>query len=87
MGGWGWVRIRRGNSWRHTITEQRKRVVLQIQKTPSLKGNLNNTDWWSGVWADTLDIATRETGFLYERFPEACPWDYNQITNTDFWPD
>jgi len=84
---WQYQPDRRGNSWRHTITEQRKRVVQRIQKTPSLKVDLNNLDWWSGVWVDALDIATRDTGFFYERFPEECPWDYMQITNTDFWPE
>jgi hypothetical protein len=84
---WQYQPDRRGNSWRHTITEQRRRVVQRIQKTPSLIVDLNNLDWWSGVWADTLDIATRETGFLYERFPQKCPWEYSQITSTDFWPE
>jgi hypothetical protein len=84
---WQYQPDRRGNSWRHTITEQRKRVIQRIQKTPSLKADLNTLNWWPGIWVDALDIATRETGFLYERFPQECPWEYSQITNTDFWPE
>jgi hypothetical protein len=84
---WQYQPDRRGSSWRHTISEQRKRVLQRIQKIPSLKTDLNNPDWWSGVWADALDITTRETGFLYERFPLECPWEYSQITDIDFWPE
>jgi hypothetical protein len=84
---WQFQPDRRGNSWRHTISEQRKKVVQRIIRTPSLKADLNNVDWWAGVWADSLDIATRETGFLYERFPEECPWQYSQITDIDFLPE
>ncbi len=41
----------RGNSWRRTIKEQRNRVGLCIDQTPSLKADLRNSVWWSDVWA------------------------------------
>jgi hypothetical protein len=78
---------RRGNSWRNTIREQRSRVASRLRKTPSLKADLQAPEWWSGVFADALDIATRETGFLYEAFPETCPWSFEQIIDPEFWPD
>jgi len=84
---WQYQPDRRGKSWQHTITEQRKKVAQRILNTPSLKVEVNKLDWWPGVWADALDIATRETGFLYERFPLECPWEYCQITNAEFWPE
>jgi len=78
---------RRGNSWRNTIKEQRNRVANRIKKTPSLKADLQEAEWWAGVWADALDIATRETGLLYDAFPERCPWTFEQIMDADFWPE
>lgn len=84
---WQYQPDRQGNSWRHTITEQRKRIDQRLQKTPSLKAELTNLDWWSGIWADALDIATRETGFLYERFPNDCQWTFEQIMGLDFFPN
>lgn len=78
---------RRGNSWRRTIHEQRRQVAGCLAETPSLKPNLAIPEWWAGVWADALDIATRETGRWYEAFPETCPWGFEQIINSDFWPE
>ncbi len=77
---------RQGNSWRNTIKSQRDRIARRIQKTPSLKADLNDAVWWREVWADALDIAVKETGMFYEAFPESCPWTLNQIMDADFWP-
>lgn len=75
-----------GNSWRRTIIEQRKRIAVRIKKTPSLKADLQDPEWWPSVWADALDIATRETGLWYEAFPETCLWSVDQIMDQEFWP-
>ena len=77
---------RQGNSWLRTIKVQRKGIASRLRKTPSLKPDLENEEWWEGVWAEALNIATRETGFLYEAFPESCPWAFEQIMDPDFWP-
>ncbi len=77
---------RRGNSWRNTIGEQRKRLARRIQKTPSLKSDLQDAEWWPAIWADALEIATKETGLWYDAFPESCPWTFDQIMNPEFWP-
>lgn len=77
---------RQGSSWRRTIMEQRKRVALCIRKMPSLKPDLQDSEWWSGVWVDALEIATKETGLWYDAFPESCPWTFEQIHDVDFWP-
>jgi hypothetical protein len=77
---------RQGGSWRATIREQRDRIVRRIKKTPSLKADMQDPAWWRGVWADTLDGVTKETGLGYETFPAACPWELNQIMDSDFWP-
>ena len=78
---------RRGNSWRNTIKEQRNRIANRIRKTPSLKADLQEPEWWAGVWADGLDIAVKETGLLYDDFPELRSWSFEQIMDADFWPE
>jgi len=74
----------RGNSWRRTIKEQRNRVGLCIDQTPSLKADLRNSVWWSDVWSDAVAKASQETGL--GDFSESCPWTFDQIMNPEFWP-
>ena len=75
----------RGSSWRRTIKEQRNALSLCIDKTPSLKRNLEDTLWWSGVWSDAVAKASQETRL--GDFPETCPWRFEHIMNPEFWPD
>jgi hypothetical protein len=78
---------RRGNSWRNTIEDQRKRIARRIEKTPSVKANLEDSEWWRGIWADALDTAVKETGLLYEDFPKSQSWSFEQIMDAKFWPE
>ncbi len=77
---------RQGNSWRNTIKDQRDRIARRLRKTPSLKADLDDGEWWRGVWADALDITVKETSLFYDAFPETCPWTLEQIMDVDFWP-
>ncbi len=43
---------RRGASWEVTISSQRQRIVRRLDKTPSLRGCLNDPDWWADAWGD-----------------------------------
>lgn len=78
---------RRGNRWRNTIRDQRERIARRIDKTPSLKADLEDETWWRGVWADALDIAVKETGLFYEAFTDSRTWRFDQIMDVDFWPE
>jgi hypothetical protein len=69
---WHYQPERQSNSWRRTIKEQRNAITICIKKTPSLKSELHDTDWWSGVWSDAVAKASEETGL--DIFPESCPW-------------
>ncbi|TAN47982.1 MAG: DUF29 domain-containing protein [Methylococcaceae bacterium] len=76
----------RGTSWERTIKEQRNRIAIRIRKTPSLKADLQDPEWWDGVWADAARIAENETGIL-NQFPVSFPWDFEQVMDADFWPN
>jgi hypothetical protein len=75
---------RQGNSWRRTIKEQRNALAICIRKTPSLKAELRDAEWWSGVWSDAVAKASEETGL--GDFPAACPWTAAQILDSEWLP-
>lgn len=75
---------RQGNSWRRTIKEQRNVIAICIKRTPSLKAELNDGDWWSGVWSDAVAKASEETGL--DDFPESCPWTIDAILDPAWLP-
>jgi hypothetical protein len=39
-----------------------------------------------GVYSYAARMAENETGIL-NVFPESCPWDFEQIMNSEFWPE
>ncbi|MEF8715582.1 MAG: DUF29 domain-containing protein [Accumulibacter sp.] len=65
---------RRGASWEVTISSQRQRMVRRLDKTPSLRGCLNDPDWWADAWGDACDLASAETGIGIDKLPRHCPW-------------
>jgi hypothetical protein len=81
---WQYQPERQGNSWRRTIKEQRNVTALLIKKTPSLRAELRDPDWWSSVWSDAVAKASEETG-LYA-FPESCPWTIDAILDPAWLP-
>ena len=81
---WSLQPEQRETSWRVTIDGQRKRVLRRLAKTPSLKSELADHEWWEIVWADAVDHMNRETGL--EDSPVACPWSGEQILDPAFYP-
>lgn len=81
---WQYQPERQGTSWARTIREQRKRVQLRLNKTPSLQACLNEPDWWEDAWGDAVSQAISETGI--DTFPEVCPWSAAEILGDDWVP-
>ena len=81
---WQYQPERRGNSWARTIKEQRKRIKLALEETPSLIGKLNDFKWWSGAWADAVSQAADETEL--DTFPDECPWVLEEVLDTAWFP-
>jgi hypothetical protein len=81
---WQYQSDSRGKSLARIIKEQRKRVQLAIEETPSLSGNLNDFKWWSGTWADAVSIIVDETGL--DTFSDECPWVLDEILDYDWFP-
>ena len=83
---WQYQPSHRGKSWERTIKDQRTIITRRLSKTPSLKPELESSDFWLEAWADAARIAENETGIL-NVFPETCPWGFEEITNPSVWPD
>ena len=75
----------RGTSWELTIKNQRHRIVRRLEKTPSLKACLNDSDWWADAWGDACEAASAETGIGLEKFPEACAWSIDSEILCESW--
>lgn len=82
---WQFQPEHRGNSWRRTIKEQRKAIAKRLERTPSLKSELQDTDWWEVVWGDAVSVVL--SGVELDDLPEACPWTAADVLNADYWPD
>ncbi|TRW90314.1 DUF29 domain-containing protein [Candidatus Methylobacter oryzae] len=83
---WEYQPSHRGRSWERTIKDQRTMIERRLTKTPSLKPELMNPDFWAESWADAARMAENETGIL-NVFPASCPWSSEQVMNPDFWPE
>jgi hypothetical protein len=76
---------RRSRSWELTLKNQRIASAFRIKKTPSLKTDLEDGEWWEVVWADAVNQASTETGLV--DFPETCPWTMDEILDQAFFPE
>ena len=72
------------DSWRLTIKEQRKRIVVRLAKTPSLQKSLTDVDWLDDAWVDAVALARKETGIVV--FPESCPWPMDDLLTEGWLP-
>lgn len=75
----------RGKSWVSTIREQRRMLPLHLKQNPSLQAKLD--EFMVDGYALGRGIASDETGLPEKTFPDICPWAFEQIMDTAFWPD
>ena len=83
---WQYQPARQSSSWKPTIKTQRERIRHRLNKTPSLKNCLNDDEWWADAWADVRDAAEKETGICYDKFPEKCDWQVENILLDEWFP-
>jgi len=82
---WQYQPERQSRSWSRTVKEQRKRVLLRIKRTPSLKHVVDDSDWVAEAWADAVAKAVEETGL--DVFPEDCPWTMTDVLSENWLPN
>lgn len=81
---WQYQPSHRGCSLQLTIAEQRRKIVRRLSRNPSLKNELG--ELMADAYGDAILSASRETGLEAQTFPADCPWDYEQLTDSQFYP-
>jgi hypothetical protein len=79
---WRFQPDRRGNSWRLTILEQRRRAARIVSRNPSLRPRLDEIVAES--YGDAVLIAARETELSEKTFPPVCPWTFEEAVLAEF---
>jgi ribosomal protein L29 len=82
---WRFQPALRGNSWRNSIRIQRREIAAHLADNPSLKAVLPSSI--EQAYGTAVIEAETETGLDAATFPIECPWSFEQITNSDFWPE
>ncbi len=82
---WRYQPARRGNSWRYTIEEQRRKVRKLLKDSPSLKPWLEREV--EDVYPDAVLLAARETGRDKSELPASCPFTVEQVLDDGYWPE
>jgi hypothetical protein len=82
---WQHQPVLRGTSWRLTLEEQRDKLEGHLGDNPSLKSTLGETIVAAYHYA--ILAAARETGLERSVFPVACPWSFEQILDSTFYPE
>ncbi len=82
---WQYQPEKRSKSWERTIREQRKRMQLLLEDSPSLQYEI------SDKIADAYEIAVlsaaNETNLDESVFPESCEFAVDEILDSNFYPD
>lgn len=82
---WQFQSERRGKSWTFTISEQRRKIRKLLSENPGLNFELSKV--LIDAYEDAIFKASYETGINAAVFPKAMPWSFEQVMNTDFFPD
>jgi hypothetical protein len=75
----------RGRSWRNTISEQRRRLAMIVEDSPSLD-NFLKKETIDSYRAGHLKAAD-ETGIAFGLYPEQSPFTSEQVLDPEFFPE
>ena len=82
---WQFQPEQRSGSWQGSIDEQRVQLLEQVEESPSLKKNLEESITKS--YPKAVALAIKETKLLPKTFPKTCPYSIEQLLNEDFYPN
>lgn len=82
---WKYQPVRRGNSWRLTIKEQRIKLMRLLDESPSLRHELELKI--HEAYEDALVTAAKQTGLSETSFPTVCPFNFSECVNDKFFPE
>lgn len=74
---------KRSTSWKLSIIEHRDRINRLFEDSPSLGRHVSQR--LESIYRRAVHSAKAATGL--ESFPEQCPWTFDEILRTEFFPD
>jgi hypothetical protein len=77
--------LRDGSTWRATINDQRIRIQLDLDDSPSLKSLTREALLWA--YPRAVRLAIDEMRLDKSPFPKDCPYSLADILRDDFFPD
>lgn len=72
-------------SWELTIKNQRDELEFHLSDNPSLRPKIPEA--LGNAYRLAIRDAARETGINEKAFPVECPWSYEQVMDSEFWPE
>jgi hypothetical protein len=82
---WQYQPERQSKSWQRTIREQRKRISLLLDDSPSLKYEIEQK--LANAYEIAVLSAANETGLDEDHFPESCEYTVDEVLDAEFYPD
>jgi len=81
---WQFQPALRGNSWRLTVREQRRKLARHLHDNSSLRPLLGQAA--ADAYGDALLDVQRETGLAETTFPPTSPWTVDEVLDDSFLP-
>jgi Domain of unknown function DUF29 len=81
---WQYQSHLQSKSWFLSIKEQRQRIIRLIEKNPSLKPKILDLIGQSYEMATLM--VERETGIEQKSLPHTCPYNWEELINSEFLP-
>lgn len=81
---WGYQGERRSRSWKSSVIKQRLRLTGILADSASLRAKaIQGLDQ---TYRSAVKLAAVETGIDEDKFPERCPFEFDQLLDNDYWP-
>jgi hypothetical protein len=81
---WQFQESLRSRSWELTIEEQREKIKLLLQESPSLKHEVDER--LADAYRLAIVKAEKETGLPRKTFPIICPYQLAEALDNNFYP-
>jgi len=82
---WQYQSERRSSGWRGSIFNARRAIDRLLKESPSLRQRIPGLV--ASIYVDATFNAANETGLPEARFPASCPYSFEDLLNTGYWPD
>ncbi|MGL4501776.1 MAG: DUF29 domain-containing protein, partial [Planktothrix sp.] len=76
---------KRSQSWRSTIVEHRRRLLILFKDSPSLKAY--SQEIFAECYQDACQDAATETQLKVSVFPDECPFNLEVVLRVDYLAD